>query len=280
MKNSKSSLACLLAIGILTPLCSQSVKASAPDINVVQQSSSITGTVTDGTDPIIGATIKVKGDKAGAITDLDGKFSIKVRPGTMLEISYVGYITTEVKARQGMTVVLKEDNKALDEVVVTALGIKRERKALGYGVGEVKGEELQKAKETNVINSLAGKVAGLVVSQTAGGASGSTRVILRGSTEMTGNNQPLYVVDGVPLDNTNFGSAGTYGGYDLGDGISSINPDDIETMSVLKGPAASALYGSRAATDTRLPQQDVQLRTARTLQQLVGGLRLQRHDGR
>lgn len=280
MKNSKSSLACLLAIGILTPLCSQSVKASAPDINVVQQSSSITGTVTDGTDPIIGATIKVKGDKAGAITDLDGKFSIKVRPGTMLEISYVGYITTEVKARQGMTVVLKEDNKALDEVVVTALGIKRERKALGYGVGEVKGEELQKAKETNVINSLAGKVAGLVVSQTAGGASGSTRVILRGSTEMTGNNQPLYVVDGVPLDNTNFGSAGTYGGYDLGDGISSINPDDIETMSVLKGPAASALYGSRAATDTRLPQQDVQLQTARTLQQLVGGLRLQRHDGR
>lgn len=224
MKNSKSSLACLLAIGMLTPLCSQSVKASAPDINVVQQSSSITGTVTDGTDPIIGATIKVKGDKAGAITDLDGKFSIKVRPGTMLEISYVGYITTEVKARQGMTVVLKEDNKALDEVVVTALGIKRERKALGYGVGEVKGEELQKAKETNVINSLAGKVAGLVVSQTAGGASGSTRVILRGSTEMTGNNQPLYVVDGVPLDNTNFGSAGTYGGYDLGDGYRASTP--------------------------------------------------------
>ncbi|MGI6242403.1 MAG: SusC/RagA family TonB-linked outer membrane protein [Prevotella sp.] len=247
MKNSKSSLACLLAIGTMTLLCSQSVKASAPDINVVQQSTSITGTVTDGTDPIIGATIKVKGAKTGAITDLDGKFSINVKPGTMLEISYVGYVTTEVKASRGMTVVLKEDNKALDEVVVTALGIKRERKALGYGVGEVKGEELQKAKETNVINSLAGKVAGLVVSQTAGGASGSTRVILRGSTEMTGNNQPLYVVDGVPLDNTNFGSAGTSGGYDLGDGISSINPDDIETMSVLKGPAASALYGSRAS---------------------------------
>ncbi len=247
MKNSKSSLACLLTIGMMIPLCSQSVKASAPDVNVVQQSSSITGTVTDGTDPIIGATIKVKGAKTGAITDLDGKFSINAKPGTMLEISYVGYVTTEVKASQGMTIVLKEDNKALDEVVVTALGIKRERKALGYGVGEVKGEELQKAKETNVINSLAGKVAGLVVSQTAGGASGSTRVILRGSTEMTGNNQPLYVVDGVPLDNTNFGSAGTYGGYDLGDGISSINPDDIETMSVLKGPAASALYGSRAS---------------------------------
>ena len=106
---------------------------------------------------------------------------------------------------------------------------------------------LFRSKETNVINSMAGRVAGLVVSQTAGGPSGSTRVILRGSTEMTGNNQPLYVVDGVPLDNTNFGSAGTSGGYDLGDGISSINPDDIESMSVLKGPAASALYGSRAS---------------------------------
>ena len=152
-----------------------------------------------------------------------------------------------MKAVKGVNVVLKEDAKAMDEVVVTALGIKRERKALGYGVGEVKGEELQKAKETNVINSLAGKVAGLVVSQTAGGASGSTRVILRGSTEMTGNNQPLYVIDGVPLDNTNYGSARTSGGYDLGDGISSINPDDIESMSVLKGPAASALYGSRAS---------------------------------
>ena len=149
--------------------------------------------------------------------------------------------------RTYLEITLDEDSQVLNEVVVTALGIKRERKALGYGVDEVKGEVLTKAKETNVINSLAGRVPGLVVSQTAGGPSGSTRVILRGSTEMTGNNQPLYVVDGVPLDNTNYGSVGTYGGYDLGDGISSINPDDIESMSVLKGPAASALYGSRAS---------------------------------
>ena len=160
----------------------------------------------------------------------------------------MGYASQEVKATTGtMRITLKEDNQVLDEVVVTALGIKRERKALGYGVAEVKGESLTKAKETNVINSMAGRVPGLVVSQTASGPSGSTRVILRGSTEMTGNNQPLYVIDGVPLDNTNYGSAGTYGGYDLGDGISSINPDDIENISVLKGPAASALYGSRAS---------------------------------
>ena len=215
---------------------------------VSNQTETVTGKVTDGSEPIIGASVMVKGTKgAGAVTDLDGNFELNVRPGTLIEVSYVGYKSQVLKARKGMTIVLKEDEKSLDEVVVTALGIKRDRKALGYGVGEVKGDELKKAKETNVINSLAGKVAGLVVSQTAGGASGSTRVVLRGNTEMTGNNQPLYVVDGVPLDNTNFGSAGTNGGFDLGDGISSINPDDIESMSVLKGPAASALYGSRAS---------------------------------
>ena len=134
----------------------------------------------------------------------------------------MGYKSVVVKAADNMRIVLKEDAKMIREVVVTALGIKRDRKALGYGVGEVKGDELKKAG--NQCHQLfMGKIPGLVISQTAGGPSGSTRVILRGSTEMTGNNQPLYVVDGVPLDNTNFGSAGTYGGFDLGDGISSIN---------------------------------------------------------
>ena len=236
---------CLLTMtpGIATRLAVPTMAQS-----VSNQTETVTGKVTDGSEPIIGASVMVKGTKgAGAVTDLDGNFELNVRPGTLIEVSYVGYKSQVLKARKGMTIVLKEDEKSLDEVVVTALGIKRDRKALGYGVGEVKGDELKKAKETNVINSLAGKVAGLVVSQTAGGASGSTRVVLRGNTEMTGNNQPLYVVDGVPLDNTNFGSAGTNGGFDLGDGISSINPDDIESMSVLKGPAASALYGSRAS---------------------------------
>lgn len=236
---------CLLTMtpGIATRLAVPTMAQS-----VSNQTETVTGKVTDGSEPIIGASVMVKGTKgAGAVTDLDGNFELNVKPGTLIEVSYVGYKSQVLKARKGMTIVLKEDEKSLDEVVVTALGIKRDRKALGYGVGEVKGDELKKAKETNVINSLAGKVAGLVVSQTAGGASGSTRVVLRGNTEMTGNNQPLYVVDGVPLDNTNFGSAGTNGGFDLGDGISSINPDDIESMSVLKGPAASALYGSRAS---------------------------------
>ena len=226
------------------------IKAAGPDYSSIQQQDlKVTGVVKDDAGPIIGASIVEKGNPGnGTITDIDGKFSLNVQPGAILVISYIGYKSQEVKAGQApLDITLKEDSKMLNDVVVTALGIKRDRKALGYGVDEIKGDGLTKAKETNVINSMAGRVPGLVVSQTAGGPSGSTRVILRGSTEMTGNNQPLYVIDGVPLDNTNYGSAGTAGGFDLGDGISAINPDDIENISVLKGPAASALYGSRAS---------------------------------
>ena len=245
----KTVLLCLLCAGMMQQ--SAVALAGAPHeagLTAVQQSDQeITGTVEDSSGPLIGATVKVVGATAGTVTDFDGRFTLKCKPGTTLEVSYIGYTAQQVKAQNGMKIVMKEDGQVLSEVVVTALGIKRERKALGYALSEVKGEELTKAKETNVMNSLAGKVAGLVVNQTAGGASGSTRVLLRGNTEITGNNQPLYVIDGVPLDNTNFGSAGQAGGYDLGDGISAINPDDIENMTVLKGPAASALYGSRAS---------------------------------
>ena len=219
------------------------------DTNIAVEADGITvkGNISDVSGPLIGVSVIVVGTTNGTITDMDGNFTLECNAGDELEISYIGYNTIRVKAQSNMQITLEESSTELEEVVVTALGIKRDRKALGYGLSEVKGEELTKAKETNVINSLAGKVAGLVVSNTAGGASGSTRVMLRGTTELTGNNQPLYVVDGVPLDNTNFGSAGEQGGYDLGDGISAINPDDIETMTVLKGPAASALYGSRAS---------------------------------
>lgn len=250
MKQIHRRLACIAAAGTLM-LATGMLTASAEVVTNIaeapQPTGKINGTVTDGTEPIIGASIRVKGTNQGTVTDLEGHFSLDVALGSELLISYVGYTDVTMKAAANMNIVLKEESSALSEVVVTALGIKRERKALGYGVSEVKGEELTKAKETNVINSLSGKVAGLVVQNTAGGASGSTRVLLRGNTEMAGNNQPLYVVDGVPLDNTNFGSASEAGGYDLGDGISAINPDDIENMTVLKGPAASALYGSRAS---------------------------------
>ena len=246
--NKKTLLLCLLSAGMMwTPAAAAVTELHANMAVAGPDDQVITGTVEDANGPMIGATVKVVGATQGTVTDLDGNFRLKCKPGDMLEVSYVGYNPVQVKASQGMKVMMAEDKTQLSEVVVTALGIKRERKALGYALSEVKGEDLQKAKETNVVNSLAGKVAGLVVQNTASGASGSTRVLLRGNTEMTGDNQPLYVVDGVPLDNTNFGSAGTAGGYDLGDGISAINPDDIENMTVLKGPAASALYGSRAS---------------------------------
>ncbi len=237
-----------LATGLCLGAQLPSEAAQSSPMAMQQDAITVTGTVADAIGGIIGASVMIDGTTTGAITDLDGNYSIEAKIGDTLVFSFMGYKTTKVLVTGPViNVTLEDDATLLDEVVVTALGVKRERKALGYGVAEVKGEELTKAKETNVVNSLAGKVAGLVVQQTAGGASGSTRVMLRGNTEMTGNNQPLYVVDGVPLDNTNFGSAGQSGGFDLGDGISAINPDDIETMTVLKGPAASALYGSRAS---------------------------------
>lgn len=248
-RNKTKRTVCLgaLTLALMTGM-PQTAMAANTAASVQQADGKVKGKVTDAEGGLMGATVKVKGSNVGTMTDMNGNFSIDAKRGDVLVISYVGYTTQEIKVTgPNVNVKLTDDNTLMSEVVVTALGISRERKALGYGVAEVKGEELTKAKETNVINSLAGKVAGLVVQNTAGGASGSTRVLLRGNTEMTGNNQPLYVVDGVPLDNTNFASAGQEGGFDLGDGISAINPDDIETMTVLKGPAASALYGSRAS---------------------------------
>ena len=249
MKINYQRLICMVAL--LASLLMTSIQsASANNLvgaETVVQTEKVYGTVTDAVGPVIGAAVKVAASNIGTTTDENGRFELNAEPGVLLVVSCLGYKDKTVAAAPNMQILLEEDMTALEEVVVTALGIKRERKALGYALSEVSGDELNKAKETNVINSLAGKVAGLIINETAGGPSGSTRVLLRGNTEMTGNNQPLYVVDGVPLDNTNFGSAGLSGGYDLGDGISAINPDDIENMTVLKGPAASALYGSRAS---------------------------------
>ena len=208
----------------------------------------VTGIVEDADGPLIGASVLVKGTTVGTITDFDGNFTIEAKAGDELEFSYMGYTSQTITVTDApIHVVMAENTEVLSEVVVTAMGIKRDRKALGYEVSEMKGEDLTKAGNPSAANSMAGRVAGLVVQETAGGASGSTRVVLRGATEIAGNNQPLYVIDGVPMDNTSYGEAGNEGGYDFGDGISSLNPDDIESMSVLKGPAAAALYGSRAS---------------------------------
>ena len=209
----------------------------------------VTGTVIDDLgEPLIGANVLEVGTSNGTITDIDGKYSIDVQEGASLQFSLIGYNsqTVEVGAESMIDITLQEGVQ-LDEVVVTALGIEREKKALGYSVTEVSGEEFTEARELNVANALSGKIAGVNVSNIASGPAGSSRVIIRGNSSLTGNNQPLYVIDGIPIDNSNLGNAGMWGGTDWGDGVSSINPDDIETMSVLKGNTAAALYGSRAS---------------------------------
>ncbi|MFC4873755.1 SusC/RagA family TonB-linked outer membrane protein [Negadavirga shengliensis] len=212
----------------------------------------VTGTVTDATDgsPLPGVSVLIKGTATGTATDVDGNYSINVDgEETVLIFSYLGYQTTEERVgnRSAINVGLSEDAAELSEVVVTALGIERNVKALQYSVTNVGGENLMEARENNLANQLAGRVAGVNVSNVASGPAGSSRVIIRGNTSLQGNNQPLYVIDGIPMDNTNFGQAGMWGGVDQGDGMSSINPDDIESISVLKGASAAALYGARAA---------------------------------
>ncbi len=210
----------------------------------------VTGTVTnqDTGNPLPGVTVQLKGTTTGALTDTEGKYSVMVEgENATLVFSFIGYGRQDVEVgdRSEVNVELLETGVELDAVVMTALGVSREKKAIGYSVTEVDGAEFTEAREINVIKSLAGKVAGVNVSSPAAGPAGSSRVIIRGNANLAGNNQPLYVVDGVPIDNTTLGTAGMWGGLDRGDGISSLNPDDIETISVLKGPSASALYGSR-----------------------------------
>jgi len=226
---------------------------SQGDAKSLNREFSITGKVVDvNNDNISGATISNRTNNKITISGDNGTFTIKVKEGEAVTISKVGYKTNTITANASDKIVVVEmTTQALDlnPVVVTALGIKRETRSLGYAVGSVDGSDLNKARETNVVNSLAGKVAGLVINSTAGGPAGSSRVIIRGNTEISGSNQPLYVVDGVPMDNSNYGQVGSEkysSGYDFGDAISAINPDDIETITVLKGPSASALYGSRA----------------------------------
>jgi TonB-linked SusC/RagA family outer membrane protein len=220
-------------------------------VNVAQAQLQVTGSVVAAEDnaPLPGVNIVEVGTTRGASTDFDGRFSfIASGPDVTLAVSFVGYVTQyiDLNGRTQLTIELEEDVALLEEVVVTAFGVERQQRAVGYSVAEVGGESLRQARETNVANALAGKIAGVVVSKPATGPAGSSRVIIRGNTSLEGNNQPLYVVDGVPIDNRNQGNAGMWGGADLGDGISSINPDDIDNISVLKGPAAAALYGTRA----------------------------------
>ena len=199
--------------------------------------------------PIIGATVKVRGAQMGVVTDIDGKFSLKTSVGSVLTVSYIGYKTQDIKVQEGgsLNIKLEPESKQLNEVVVTALGIKRSQKALSYNVQQVTSDELIRNKDANFINSLAGKVAGVNINTSSAGVGGASKVVMRGAKAIEQSSNALYVIDGVPMfilcqeGGKGFESSGTT------EAIADINPEDIESMSVLTGAAAAALYGSRAA---------------------------------
>ena len=213
-------------------------------------SKTINGKVVSASDgePLIGATVQAVGSAQGTSTDLDGQFTVTVNDNvTQLRISCVGYKTQVVAVSSYVTVALEDANTTLDEVVVTAMGIKREAKALGVSATPIKGDIIAQARTNDIMSSLAGKVAGVQIAETSSDPGTSKSVIIRGVSSLSGSNQPLYVVDGVPLNNSStYSSDGLNSGYDFGNGASAVNPNDVESMTILKGAAATALYGSRA----------------------------------
>lgn len=214
------------------------------------QEKTISGIVTDNAGiPIPGVNVQIKGSKVSTQTNFDGKYAIKATAGDYIVFSFVGMTETTLKvsASSELNAVLKDGSVSLNEVVVGALGVKRKEKAVGYAAQSIKGAELTEAREGNLVNAMSGKIAGVQVTNSSGAVGASSRIVLRGNSSITGNNQALFVVDGVPFDNSSSGNAGSGGGRDLPNGAASINPDDIESMTVLKGPNAAALYGLRAS---------------------------------
>lgn len=228
--------------------------------NVATGTKVVTGTVTDPSgETLIGLTVKVPGTNVAVATDLDGNYSIKVPAGSNeLEFSYIGYQTIKrvINGQSKIDVVMQDNSEVLDEVVVTAMGITRKESSLTYATQEIKGDDLMKVQDANFVNSLQGKAAGVTITQSAGGAGGTSKILLRGNKSVMGNNSPLIVVDGIPMTNQIGGASSSWaGGESLtysssaegGDALSLINPDDIESINILKGANAAALYGSAAA---------------------------------
>lgn len=222
-----------------------------------QQKSTIKGTITDKEgSPIIGANVQEKGTTNGTITDLDGKFTLVTENNATLSITFIGFKsqTIRLSGKTTIKIVLEDESLVLDDVVVTAMGIKKKESSLTYSTTQVNGDELTRSKDPNMINSLTGKTAGVTINKSSSGLGGSAKVIIRGVRSAAGNNQPLYVIDGVPMLNssseqavTAIGGTADAGNRDAGDGISNLNPDDIESMSILKGASAAALYGTQAS---------------------------------
>ena len=219
-------------------------------LEVIIQGITITGKVTSAEDgsALPGVNIVIKGTSNGTVTDANGHYKLDVPDeNAVLIFTSIGYVKKEevVGKRTVIDVVLEQDVKALQEVVVTALGIDREKDAIGYSVSKI--DEIENTGVYNLGNTLSGKIPGVQVSQVASGTGGSSKIIIRGNNSLVGNSQPLYVVDGIPINNDNFGQAGRWGGTDYGDGLTSLNQDDIKSITILKGPNAASLYGQRGA---------------------------------
>ena len=202
-------------------------------------------------EPLIGATIREKGGANGTVSDIDGSFFLSVPDSAVLQVSFIGYETVEVKVtgRAMLEISLRENTVMLDNVIVTALGLEKDESTLAYSTQKIKGEELNRVKEINMITALAGKAAGVQVNKNSSGMGGSAKITLRGVRSVSGDNQPLYVIDGVPMSNTSpeqaysaIGGTANAGNRDGGDGISNLNPEDVESISILKGAPAAALY--------------------------------------
>lgn len=251
LKLFKSTIIVLLAVGLWCPQNAVASSSTSPGTTAsTQQTKKVTGTVTDSFGPVTGAAVMVKGTTNGTITDLDGNFSLDVNPGVTLVISFMGYITQEipVNTQDSFSIFLAEDTQLLDEVVVTAFGIKKEAKKLGYAMSIISAGELVKTGTPNFATSLYGKASGVRIQAAPGGSTSAVSINIRGLNSITGSNQPLIIVDGVPIRN---GDANTDGFWDNqrveSNGLVDINPEDIADLSILKGASASALYGSEAA---------------------------------
>jgi TonB-linked SusC/RagA family outer membrane protein len=218
-------------------------------IGIVTAQTQVRGTVVDETgQPVIGATIQIKGTSQGTVTDVDGRFNLSAPANGTLVISYVGMRTQEVPVQPTVNVTLVSDTEVLEEVVVTAMGIRRDRKALGYAAQDLKSDQLSKAGTTSLANAIQGKLTGVDIRQSSGAPGASAQIVIRGARSFDGNNQPLYVVDGMPINTSaDFSTGNSVTGANYADRSIDINPEDIETINVLKGQAASALYGIRAS---------------------------------
>lgn len=247
----------LIPIGLIllssTVCFAGQLSATNAGVNVVadvsQQQGKVTGTVIDALGPIAGASVSVKGTTNGTITDMDGRFSLDVPAGGVVTISFIGYVAQHIKytGQKDLEVKLIEDTQMIDEVVVTAMGIKKEKRALNYAMSELKSEDIQLVPVQNVANALYGKAAGVQIMQTAAGPTGGTKIQIRGINSIEGNTRPLIIVDGIPInDNDSNWDGRERNQTQTGSALNDINPDDIQSMSILKGANAAALYGSRA----------------------------------